>query len=157
MRFDVVLGSVYRLRSATLERLGPAGYESVQTITPPAQTTFAFSDQPPVAGRYLYRVRLDNVVGQSFYSQPEEAYLLSTGAAQVYPNPVLAGEKLSLVANTAAPVSVRLFDVLGRFQREATVDGLINQIDTDGLKPGLYLLRVQVAEQAVQTIRVVIQ
>ncbi|WP_345123198.1 S8 family serine peptidase [Hymenobacter antarcticus] len=157
VRFDVVLGSVFRLRSATLERLGPAGYQAVQTLTPLTQTTFAFSDQPPTAGRYLYRVRLDNVAGQQFYSNSEEAFLLRAGAAQVYPNPVPAGEPLTLVANTIAPVAIRLYDVLGRFQREVVVNGITNQLDTNGLKPGLYLLRVQLDNQPEQTIRVVIQ
>ena len=157
VRFDVVLGSVYRLRSATLERLGPAGYEAVQAIRPITQTSFAFSDQPPVAGRYLYRVRLDNEVGQQFYSNSEEAFLLRAGAAQVYPNPVPAGEPLTLVANTTAPVAIRLYDVLGRFQREVVVNGVTNQLDTNGLKPGLYLLRVSLENQKEQTVRVVIQ
>ena len=157
IRFDVVLGSVYRLRSATLEREGPAGYEAVQTIAPLTQSVFSFTDVPPAAGRYLYRVRLENLAGQRFYSASEAAFLLRSGAAQAYPNPVPAGEPLTLVANTGTPVAIRLYDVLGKFQREAVVDGIVNPLDTTGLKPGLYLLRVRVANQAEQTIRVIIQ
>ena len=157
IRFDVELGTVYRLRSATLERLGAAGYEAVQTIAPVITPKFMLTARPPVAGRYTYRVRLENVAGQSFYSEPEDAYLLGPGAAQAYPNPVRAGEPLTLVANTGAPVAVQLYDVLGRFQRTATVDGIVNQLDTSGLKPGLYLLRVQVDQQAQKTIRIIIQ
>ena len=157
VRFDVVLGSVYRLRAATLERLGPAGYEAVQTIAPLTQPSFAFADQPLVAGRYLYRVRLDNAAGQQFYSAPEEAFLLRAGATQVYPNPVPAGELLTLVANTTAPAAIRFYDAMGRFQREVVVDGVINQLATNGLKPGLYLLRVRLENQPEQTVRVVIQ
>ncbi|WP_310394583.1 S8 family serine peptidase [Hymenobacter sp.] len=158
IRFDVELGSVFRLQSATLEREGPAGYEAVQTISPVAQPTFTFTDaQLLPAGRYLYRVRLDNLTGQQFYSAPEEAYLLRAGVAQAYPNPVPPGEVLHLVANTGTPVAIRLYDVLGKFQREATVDGIINQLDTKGLRPGLYLLRVRMDNRAEQTIRVVIQ
>ena len=79
------------------------------------------------------------------------------GFAQSYPNPVLVGETLKVVGNTSTPISIRLYDLLGRFQREATVDGVINPLDTEGLKPGLYLLRVRLDDQAEQTIRVVIQ
>ena len=157
IRFDVVLGSVYRLCSATLEREGPAGYEAVQTIAPVTQPVFSFTDVPPAAGRYLYRVRLENLAGQRFYSASEAAFLLRSGAAQAYPNPVPAGEPLTLVANTGIPVAIRLYDVLGKFQREAVVDGVINQLDTQGLKPGMYMLRMLVANQAEQTIRVIIQ
>ncbi|MCI1187804.1 S8 family serine peptidase [Hymenobacter sp. DH14] len=158
IRFDVVLGTVYRLKAATLERQRPDGsFEAVQTISPVTSPTFTFTDQPPAAGRYLYRVRLDNVAGQQFYSSLEEAFLLRAGLAQAYPNPVTAGQPLQLVVNTSDVVSVQLYDMLGRFQRETTVNGQINQLDTSELRPGLYLLRVQVAGQAQQIIRVVVQ
>ena len=158
IRFDVVLGTVYHLKAATLERQRPDGrFEAVRTINPLTRTTFSFDDQPPAAGRYLYRVRLDNVAGQQFYSDTEGAYLLRTGLAQAYPNPVTAGTPLQLVVNTPGAATVQLYDLLGRFQREATVDGIINEIDTGSLRPGVYLLRVQVEGQAAQVIWVVIQ
>ncbi|MDO7849347.1 S8 family serine peptidase [Hymenobacter sp. M29] len=158
IRFDVVLGTVFRLKSATLERQRPDGsFEAVQTISPVASPTFAFSDQPPAAGRYLYRVRLDNVAGQQFYSNTEEAFLLRAGLIQAYPNPVQAGAPLTVVANSTAPVTIRLYDMLGRFQRTATAEGLINLIETTGLKPGLYLLQVQQDNKSGQTLKIVIQ
>ena len=158
IRFDATLGTVYHLKAATLERQRSDGtFEAVQTISPVTSTTLAFADQPPAAGRYLYRVRLDNVAGQQFYSGTEEAFLLRAGSTQAYPNPVTAGQPLRLVANTASAVTAQLYDMLGRFQRETTVDGVINELDTSGLRPGVYLLRVQTKEQAAQVIRVVIQ
>ncbi|HEX8326154.1 MAG TPA: S8 family serine peptidase [Hymenobacter sp.] len=157
IRFDVVLGSTFRLKAATLEREGPAGYDAVQTIAPVRETAFELIDLPAADGRYVYRVRLENVAGQVFYSKPEEAFLLRLGAAQAYPNPVRAGEPLSLVANTSTPVSIRLYDMLGRFQRAVEVEGVINQLETTGLRPGMYLLRIRMEGRAEQTLRVVIQ
>lgn len=158
IHFDVILGTVYHLRSATLERQRPDGsFEAIQTISPVASTTFAFDDQPPAAGRYLYRVRLDNLAGQQFYSDTEEAFLLRAGLVQAYPNPITAGQPLQLAANTTSAVTIQLYDLLGRFQREATVNGIINELDTSGLRPAIYLLRVQVEGQLAQLIRVVIQ
>jgi hypothetical protein len=158
IRFDVVLGTIYQLKSATLERQRPdGGFEAVQTIMPVTSTSFTFTDQPPAAGRYLYRVRLDNVASQQFYSGSEEAFLLRAGLIQAYPNPVTAGAQLTVVANSTAPVSIQLYDMLGRFQRTATAEGLINLIETNGLKPGLYLLQVQQGNKPGQTLKVVIQ
>ena len=157
IRFDVELGSVFHLRSATLERLGPAGYEAVQTIAPVPSPIFVFSDQPPAAGRYLYRVRLENGAGQSFYSNAEEAYLLRAGGVQAFPNPVRAGEALSLVTNASSPVTIQFFDLLGRLQRETTTDGTINLLDTTGLKPGLYLLRARQGNEVAQTLRIIVE
>ena len=157
IRLDVELGSSYHLRSATLERLEGGSYQAVQTIAPVTRTTFTFTDQPPLAGRYLYRVRLESLAGQSFYSSTEEAYLLHAGAVQAFPNPVAAGEVITLVANTNASVSLQLYDVMGRLQRTQAVDGVINTLETRGLKPGLYLLRAQVENQPAQVIRVIIR
>jgi hypothetical protein len=158
IRFDVILGTVSRLKAATLERQRPDGsFEAVQTIGPLTSTTFSFTDHPAAAGRYLYRVRLDNVAGQQFYSETEEAFLLQAGLIQAYPNPVQAGALLTVVANSADPVAIRLYDMLGRYQRTATAEGLINLIETTGLKPGMYLLQVQQDNKHGQTLKIVIQ
>lgn len=158
IRLDVVLGTIYHLKSATLERQRPDGsFEAERRISPVTRLTFTFADQPPAAGRYLYRVRLDNVAGQQFYSDPEEAYLLQPGLVQAYPNPVTAGQPLRLVANTTSAVTAQLYDMLGRFQREAIVNGLINELDTSGLNPAMYLLRVQTEGQPIRVIRVMVQ
>jgi hypothetical protein len=158
IRFDVVLGTVYGLKSATLERARPDGsFEAVQTISPVSSPTFTFTDQPPAAARYRYRVRLDNLAGQQFYSSIEEAFLLAAGRVQAYPNPIVAGQPLQLVSNAAGAVTARFYDSLGRFQREVTVEGQVNMLDINGLAPGLYLLRVQAAGQSAQIIRVVVQ
>ena len=158
IRFDVVLGTTHQLKSATLERQRPDGsFEAVQTIMPITSTSFTFTDLPLTAGRYIYRVRLDNVAGQQFYSGPEEAFLLRAGLIQAYPNPVTAGAPLTVVANSTAPVAIRLYDMLGRFQRTATAEGVINLIETNGLKPGLYLLRVQQDSKPGQTLKIVVQ
>jgi len=155
--FDVVLGSVVGLQSATLERLGANGYQAVQTISPVLRPTFTFSDQPAEAARYLYRVRLTTTTGQVIYSNVEEAYLLRANAAQAFPNPVTAGEPLSLVTNTEAGAEVQLYDVLGRLQRQQSVEGVFNLLDTNGLRPGLYQLRVVVQGQAEQHIRIIVK
>ncbi|WP_460502702.1 T9SS type A sorting domain-containing protein, partial [Hymenobacter agri] len=158
IRFDVVLGTIYKLKSATLERQRPdGGFEAVQTISTVTSTTFTFTDQPPAAGGYSYRVRLDNVAGQQFYSGVEQAFLLSAGLVQAYPNPVAAGELLQLVANTPNDITVKLYDALGRFQREVSINGQISALETSGLRPGLYLLRAQADGQAAQVLRIVVQ
>ena len=146
----------YRLRSATLERLVNGSYQAVQTISPPTQRFLLFTDLPPVSDRYLYRVRLDTQAGQAIYSQVEEAYRVRPGNVLAFPNPVLPGEVLSLIGSSGAILSVRLYDTLGRFVRETSGEGVINEINTTGLRKGLYLLRVSSEGQPAQTVRVVV-
>jgi hypothetical protein len=156
IHFDVELGSVARLRAATLERLGPGGYQGVQALAPVPGLTLVFTDLPPVSDRYLYRVRLETLAGQLIYSQPEEAFRVRPGSVLAFPNPVVAGTTLTLIGPANAALTVRLYDMLGRFVREAVGEGVANEIDTRGLRQGIYLLRVRPAGQAEQTLRVVV-
>jgi len=153
--FDLEIGSTYRLKSATLERLGASGYEAVRTLAPVRQLALVFTDQLPGPGRYQYRIRLETIAGQALYSQVEEVYYVRPGELLVFPNPVAAGGSLSLIAGGQGEVRMTLYDALGRFQRTATANGSINIVNTSGLLPGLYLLRVQ-TESGVTTRRVVI-
>jgi hypothetical protein len=154
--FDLEIGSTYRLQSATLERLGPRGYEPVHTIAPVGQVDLVFSDQLPGSGRYEYRVRLETTDGQTYFSQVEEVYYVPSDDLLVFPNPVVAGTNLSLIVGEQKQVRTTLYDALGRFQRAGSADGAINNVDTTGLLPGVYLLRIQTENGRLTTRRIVV-
>ena len=156
MAFDLEIGSTYRLRSATLERLGPGGYEAVRTIAPVRQLDLVLPDRLPVSGRYQYRARLETTAGQTYFSQVEEVYYVPADDLLVFPNPVVAGTSLSLIAGEQGPVRTTLYDALGRFQRAGSADGAINSVDTTGLLPGVYLLRIQTEKGRLTTRRIVV-
>ncbi|QIX60939.1 S8 family serine peptidase [Hymenobacter sp. BT18] len=143
LRFDVQLASTYQLVSATLERQDATGYVALQTVSPVTATSLQFADAAPTQGSSLYRIRLVTATGATFYSQAERVYYLPDQDVAVFPNPIQSGQALR-VAVTGAPVlQLRLFDNLGRMRRELTTDGVINELGTQGLKPGSYLLRVE--------------
>ena len=154
--FDLVIGSTFRLKSATLERLGPGGYAAVAPPVPVQALALVFTDQPPAPGRYQYRVRLETTTGQLIFSPAEAVDYLRPGDLLVFPNPAPAGTSLSLIAGEQGEVEIILYDALGRFQRTVTANGAVNSVDTAGLLPGLYLLRVRTASGAVSTRRVVL-
>ena len=154
--FDLEIGTIIGLKSATLERLGTGGYELVSTIAPVRQLNMVFTDQPPGPDRYQYRVHLETTAGQSIFSQVEEVYYVRQGDLLIFPNPVAAGERLSLIAGDQGAVQTMLFDALGRLQRTGTADGTIINIDTSGLRPGVYLLRVQTKSGSLTTRRIVV-
>ena len=115
-----------------------------------------FTDQLPGPDRYQYRVHLETTAGQSIFSQVEAVYYVRQGDLLVFPNPVAAGERLSLIAGDQGAVQTMLFDALGRLQRTGTADGTIINIDTSGLRPGVYLLRVQTKSGSLTTRRIVV-
>jgi hypothetical protein len=156
--FDLEIGSTYLLKSVTLERRNSdSGYQAVQSIATVAnKLAMVLTDQLSEAGRYTYRTRLETVAGRVFYSQEEAVDYLRAKDLLVFPNPAQAGTSLSVIAGTQNEITMELYDAMGRFQRTATANGSINSIDTNGLRPGVYLLRVQAKDGPTTTRRVVI-
>ncbi|GAB3834175.1 S8 family serine peptidase [Hymenobacter jeollabukensis] len=147
IQFNLTLGTTYRLQAIALERRNADGsFFAVQTLTSNLQLATRLTDPQPRLGRAEYRARLQLSTGQTLYSQVEAVnYVPAVADVLVYPVPVAAGEPLSVVGPPDQILRVRLFDVVGRVQRDETTDtSVIKELDTHGLQPGTYLLRVSI-------------
>jgi len=140
---DLELNSSYRLKSVILERNGPGGFQPLQSVAPVSRLQIAFRDLQPQLGPNLYRIRLESDAGQIFYSQTETAFYLGKTALLLFPNPVPAGQPLSILETTQSPSTVRLYDSLGRLLQETNDAGVIKVLDTKMLRPGAYLIRLR--------------
>ena len=83
-------------------------------------------------------------------------YYVRSDDVLAFPNPVGAGAHLSVIAGDQGEINISLYDVLGRSQRTVTATGTVNTVDTDGLLPGIYLLRVRTKNGQTTTEHVVI-
>ena len=145
VQFDLMLGSTYRVQTLGLERRTADGsFELVQTILPVTKPNVLLTDPRPVVGRSEYRARLQLITGRIVYSQLQEIYYVpATADVLVYPVPVTAGEPLTVVGPQDQELRLRLFDATGRLLLEQLTDtGVIKSLETQGLKPGVYFLRV---------------
>ncbi|WP_460612889.1 S8 family serine peptidase [Hymenobacter seoulensis] len=159
VRFNLNLGTTYQLRAVVLERRNADGsFQPVQTQRLIAGTSLVLTDPAPVPGRSEYRASVVLASNRTFYSQTEEVYFIrNTADVQVYPVPVTSGEPLNLVGPRDQPLHVRLFDMTGRLQRDVLTEiGTIQPLDTHGLQPGTYLLRISTPGGREVTRRVVI-
>jgi len=141
--FDLEVGTLFQLKSASLERLEPGGPKTLQTLTPVPQPQMEFRDLAPQAGRNEYRIRLELTDGRTIYSQTEAVQFTVAGQVQAYPNPVVAGESLRILTAEETPTLIRLYDMVGRLVLTTTDEGAIKTMSTAGLRKGLYILRVQ--------------
>ncbi|UOR03992.1 T9SS type A sorting domain-containing protein [Hymenobacter aerilatus] len=125
-------------------------FQRVATIAA-NQTTY--SDQVSATGRYVYRIRAVNSIGNSAYSNEAVASvtLASTTAPAlkglaVYPNPSSGQFQLELNNAHTGAVQVQVFDALGRsvLTRTFTKAGntLQQTLDLRVLSAGIYQLRV---------------
>ena len=159
VQFNLTLGSTYRLQTVTLERRNTDGsFSGVQTLATGLQLAMQLTDPRPVLGRAEYRTRLQLNTGQVLYSQTEEVYYVpAVTNVQIYPVPVAAGEPLTVVGPPDQPLRVRLFDMVGRLHRDVTTDtSIIKALDTQGLLPGIYLLRVSIPGSSEVTRRILV-
>ncbi|RFP64523.1 T9SS C-terminal target domain-containing protein [Hymenobacter lapidiphilus] len=146
VRFDLTLGSVYRLQAVALERRQPDGsFLEILSLNPVPGLALELADPAAPAGYSQYRARLTLSSGAVVYSQPERVFRVSEAPeVLVYPVPLVAGEPLRIVLPPNETADVRLFDLTGRLLlAEATKVGVIKRIATGALRPGTYLLRIR--------------
>jgi hypothetical protein len=141
VRLRLTLGTLYRLRAVQLQRLGPNGFETIQTINPVLSVSTLFTDLNAQPGANQYRIVGQDADGRTFYSTTETVQLVRRNELLVFPVPVAAGQDLQVAGAPNVAFSFSLYDALGRLLRTSEGTAAINYISTEGLRPGMYLLR----------------
>ncbi|GAB3637690.1 hypothetical protein GCM10027422_32800 [Hymenobacter arcticus] len=141
VRLILSLGTLYRLQAVQLQRLGPAGFQTIQTLNPVTQLTTLFTDLTATTGLNQYRIMGQDAAGRTFYSEVVAVQLVRRGELLVFPVPVVVGQDLQVAGEPGAILQIDLYDALGRHARTAQVEGALNLVSTSGLRPGVYLLR----------------
>ena len=140
-RLVLALGSLYGLQAVYLQRLGPAGFVTIQTISPVTQSHLLFTDLGAAPGLNQYRIMGQGTAGRTFYSATETVQLVRRNELLVFPVPATSGQDLQVAGEPGVPLRLRLYDTLGRLLRDIAADGALNIFPTTGLRPGVYLLR----------------
>lgn len=135
------LGTLYRLQAVQLQRLGPGGFQTIQTLNPVTRLTTLFTDLTATTGLNRYRVVGQDATGRTFVSDTVDIQLVRRGELLVFPVPVVIGQELQVAGEPGVSLQVELYDALGRLVRTSTLNGALNPFDTSGLRPGVYLLR----------------
>ncbi|MBT9391807.1 S8 family serine peptidase [Hymenobacter sp. NST-14] len=159
VRFDLELGSTFRLQTVTLQRRRSDGsFQDIETLNPGPATTLVLTDAAPLTGYAQYRARLTLGGGNEVYSQPERVFrVMEAAAVLVYPVPVAVGEPLRIVLPPEQAADVWVYDLAGRLQQAVAAEqGVIPRIPTDGLRPGTYLLRIRLRGGATITRRITV-
>jgi hypothetical protein len=135
------LGTLYNLQTVQLQRFGPGGFQTIQTLNPVTQLTTLFTDPTASIGLNRYRVLGQDVAGRRFISDTVDVQLVRQGELLVFPIPVVIGQDLQVAGEPGVSLEVSLYDALGRLVRSSTLSGALNLFDTNGLRAGVYVLR----------------
>lgn len=155
-RFSLSLSTTYQLANVRLERLDNGNFKTVHTGTPSSSLQYQLIDKAPIPGRNVYRASLTTGDGKTIYSQEETVIYTPQNFVQAYPNPVATGETV-FVAVESETVQVQVIDRLGRPVRESQETGMLKELQTKGLLPGLYILRLTTEKGAVLSSKMVVQ
>jgi Subtilase family len=141
-RLDLVLSTTYNLRSLTLERA--TGPDFVALTTQPVisgQTAYAFANQPTGAGAVLYRVRLLTQTGETVLTDVETVYSLRANEQFLFPNPVRAGQPVSVLLDVPDAIGTWISPD-GQREKSARLSGIVKEMPTLNLAAGIHFLLV---------------
>jgi hypothetical protein len=139
----VELGSTFRLQQLNLQRLEQGVWRTVLIQRPVSQLRFTLTDLTAESGYNQYRLEVQDSRGRAFYSQLESVLRVRQQDVLVFPVPVAAGTPLSVVGPAGVALQLRLYDNLGRLQQQDAFTGTVNSMPTTGLRPGTYLLHIE--------------
>ena len=140
-RLVLALATLYRLGSVQLQRFAATGFQTIQTLAPPARPDLLFTDLGAAPGLNQYRIQGQDASGRVFYSDTVAVQLVRARELLVFPLPVVAGEDLQVAGPPGVALQISLYDALGRLVRTAEGRGALNPVPTTGLRAGVYLLR----------------
>jgi hypothetical protein len=153
---DLILTMHEGVESLTLERRSGTDYQPVQTIRPVTSNSHTFMDTQPLQEKNVYRIKLARGNQEIVYSDLESVWYTRDENLIVYPNPALQGESVSFVINSS-PVDVILHDFTGRKIRHFAEDGEVKVLQTAGLNPGIYFLKVITGSGKILTSKILLR
>ncbi|WP_165864902.1 S8 family serine peptidase [Rufibacter latericius] len=139
---DLQISTVFGIEAMYLEKKVAGAFQPIQTLEVGQQTRFVLQDVAPLSGKNEYRVKMVTNTGNTFYSPEESLFYTPANYIQVYPNPNLAGGELNIITQDDGVNTIFLYDQMGRLIREYSQDGSIKVIDTKGISPGAYFVKV---------------
>lgn len=136
------IGTLYSVKSITLQKLGPNGFIDVSTITDPQLKEFNLTDPAMKKGVNVYRVQLTLHSGQVLYSDVIFGYYFEEADVIIYPNPVQAGSVIHLLSNKAGRQLLNVYNSSGQRVLTLRIRELRQDIPTGLLQPGVYFFHI---------------
>ncbi|QHT70215.1 S8 family serine peptidase [Rhodocytophaga rosea] len=153
---DLALSSVYRLQTLFVERWENGAFKTIQTISPVTNLNYELADPAPGLGRNVYRIRVENVNNQTYYSQEVAVYYIRSREVLIFPNPVTHGQPLNIAVSENDAIQVTFFDLSGKRMLTISEIGEIKEISTNQLPRGTYIVHILTPSGEVLKTRVVV-
>lgn len=138
---NLELGSIYNLKSITLEKTTPSGkYYTLNTIPLSTAINYLYTDNNPRHGKQYYRAKLTTTNGDTIYSNIADAIYLQPNQFVVYPNPV-AGQ-INILSGDINNYEFKLYSTDGKLNMVKSINELQNSIPVK-LIAGVYVYTIE--------------
>ncbi len=117
---------------------------------------YHFTDVSPKDGINYYRLRMADLDGTYTYSRMRTILMEGMVAVKAYPNPTVKNLEVRL-SDWQQVQKIQLIDLQGKEWYATDQAGMLNQIDTRSLVPGMYLVQVTYLNSSQKTVKVIKQ
>jgi len=135
------IGTVYNVKSITIEKLAKDGYHTLKVIQPVTSLEYEVMDNNLADGTNTYRAKIELVNGGVVYSDPASVYYFLKIHYIVFPNPVKnTGTLQVFTKEDPQNTQLLLYNVLGQKVLQYTMTYMAESIPLSGLKNGIYFI-----------------
>jgi hypothetical protein len=133
------LGTRYNVQRVSFEKQDRAGqFVSIFSASPVAALQNDYADASLRKGGNVYRAKVELTGGRIVYSEPQVVYYFANEPYLVFPNPVRAGERLSVLANNIDDTYIVLYNSSGAKVYEKQLTGFSISLSLAALPRGMY-------------------
>jgi len=135
------IGTVYNVKSITIEKLAKDGYHTLQVIQPVTSLDYEVTDNNLADGTNTYRAKIELINGQVVYSDPASVYYFLNIRYIIFPNPVKSTATLQVFSKEDPQnTQLLLYNVLGQKVLQYNMTYTAESIPLSGLKSGIYFI-----------------
>jgi Subtilase family/Secretion system C-terminal sorting domain len=139
----IELGTLYAIKSISVEKMGPNGFTILQTIQLLTGLTYQVIDAQLTRGINTYRPRIELQDGSILYSQSQFVYYFSDSRYLVFPNPLRSKGTLNIVATDPFNNQLLIYNTYGQLVFERMLNNTTETISLQHLKAGLYVVMIR--------------
>jgi len=152
---DLELGTDYKVKEITWEKLTMNGYIPLQAINSIQGLDYSYTDNSTKHGLNTYRAKIELQNGTIIYTATATVYYADSPYL-IYPNPVAQYHDVTVINNDPDVTQLEIFNSTGMKMFEQTLNDWSNTISTNKLSKGIYLVRLLKDSHVQKTVKLIV-
>ena len=156
-KVQVLMGTLYNVKSICIEKLSAGGYSCIKTFIPDGSLSYIYNDNALKKGGNTYRVKIELSNGQFITSYDVTIYYFDNSEYLLFPNPVKRESGFRILSTTPEPYIYQLFNVTGQLVYQKNMQRFSESVNTASLQKGLYFYLILRDGKKISSGKIVVQ